>query len=145
MQNMKLIHSKRQVKLKFSHSFMLFLSAVCILLILFCIFCIAFKLLPCVVCIFLPYAICAAFGLILYLVLIPLHEAGHFYTALYYIKKYNIPAKVYIKRSMTISAEWENFGNTDLLLFWKTAVGQRWDMVSLCSSWYWLWDISKVA
>ena len=96
--------------MKFLYSLMLFLSAVCILVILFCLIGIAFHLLPCVVCIFLPYAISAAFGLILYLLLIPLHEAGHFYTSLYYIKIYNIPAKVYIKRSMTISAEWENFG-----------------------------------
>lgn len=110
MQNMKLIHSKRRAKLKFLHSFMLFLSAACILIILFCILCIVFKLLSRVVCIFLPYAISATFGLMLYLFLIPLHEAGHFYTSFYYMKKYNIPAKVYIKRSMTISAEWENFG-----------------------------------
>lgn len=80
------------------------------LLILFCILCIAFKRLPCAVCIFLPYAISAIYGLILYLFLVPLYEAGHFYTSLYYIIRYNIPAKVYIKRSMTISAEWEYFG-----------------------------------
>ncbi len=110
MQKMKLIHSKRQVRLKFSHSFMLFLSVVSILVILFCLICIAFHLLPSVICAILPYAICAVYGLVLYLFLVPLHEAGHFYTSLYYIKRYNIPAKVYIKRSMTTSAEWEKIG-----------------------------------
>lgn len=110
MQKMKLIHSKRQVRLKVSHSFMLFLSVVSILVILFCLLCIAFHLLPRVTCAILPYAICAVYGLILYLFLVPLHEAGHFYTSLYYIKRYNIPAKVYIKRSKTVSAEWEKIG-----------------------------------
>lgn len=110
MQKMKLIHSKRQVRLKFSHSLMLFLSVVSILVILFCLICIAFHLLPSVNCAILPYAICAVYGLILYLFLVPLHEAGRFYTSLYYIKRYNIPAKVYIKRSKTVSAEWKNFG-----------------------------------
>lgn len=108
MQKMKLIHSKRQVRLKFSHSFMLFLSVVSILVILFCLICIAFHLLPHVVCIFLPYAISIVFGLILYLFLVPLHEAGHFYASLYYIRKYNIPTKGYIKRFKTVSAEWGN-------------------------------------
>ena len=89
---------------------MLFLSVVSILAILFCLICIAFHLLPSVICAILPYAICAVYGLILYLFLVPLHEAGHFYTSLYYIKRYNIPAKVYIKRSMTTSAEWEKIG-----------------------------------
>lgn len=107
---MKLIHSKRLARLKFSHSLMLFLSAVSILVVLFCLVCIAFHLLLHVVCILLPYVICTVFGLILYLVLEPLHEAGHFYTSLYYVKRDNIPAKVYIKRSMTTSAEWERFG-----------------------------------
>ena len=107
---MKLIHNKRQDRLKFSHSFMLFLSVVSILAILFCLICIAFHLLPSVICAILPYAICAVYGLILYLFLVHLHEAGHCYTSLYYIKRYNIPAKVYIKRSMTTSAEWEKIG-----------------------------------
>ena len=110
MQKMKLIHSKRQVRLKFSHSFMLFLSVVSIVVILFCLICIAFHLLSRVTCAILPYAICAVYGLILYLFLVLLHEAGHFYTSLYYIKRCNIPAKVYVKRSKTVSAEWKNFG-----------------------------------
>lgn len=109
-QKKKLINSKRLTRLKLSHSSMLFLSDVSILVVLFCLVCIAFHLLPHVVCILLPYAICTVFGLILYLFLVPLHEAGHFYASLYYIKRYNIPAKVYIKRSKTVSAEWKNFG-----------------------------------
>lgn len=72
------------------------------------------------VCILLPYAICTVFGLILYLFLVPLHEAGHFYASLYYIKRYNIPAKVYIKHAMTTSAEWENFGYNKAVIILKS-------------------------
>lgn len=120
IQKMKLINSKRLTRLKLLHSSMLFLSAVSILVVLFCLVCIAFHLLPHVVCILLPYAICTVFGLILYLFLVPLHEAGHFYTSLYYIKRYNIPAKVCIKRSMTTSTEWENFGYNKAVIILKS-------------------------
>lgn len=110
IQKMKPISSNRPTKLKYLHSPMLFLSAVSILIVLFCLVCIAFHLLPRVVCIFLPYAISAVIGLILCLIFVPLYDADYFYASLYYIKRYNILAKVYIKHFMTTSAEWDNFG-----------------------------------
>lgn len=116
---MKLIQINRHPRLKSSHSFILALSVASILLILFCFFCISFGFLSCVVAVLLPYAISATFGLILYLFLAPLHEAGHFYTSLYYIKKYNIPAKVYIKHSQTISSDWETFGDNKAVIILK--------------------------